>query len=403
MQNTPLSNRLHVGIFGRRNVGKSTLINALTGQDIAIVSDIPGTTTDPVYKAMEVHGLGPLVLIDTGGIDDEGVIGSMRVKKAFWILNKSDINLLVIDKEAGITEHEERFLEEVKKRGTPAVVVINKADISSKNGELAAWLADRKTPFVEISALKKTGINNLREKIREAAPDDFERKIILRDLLSKHDMVLIVAPLDIEAPKGRLKLPQVQTIRDTLDTDCATMILKEDALEAALANLKKKPRLVITESQVFDTVAKILPDDVPLTSFSILYARYKGNFEALVTGAKTIDGLTADSPILIAEACTHHPIGEDIARVVIPDLLKRRLKCAAEDLHIDYAAGYDFPEDLNGYKLVIHCGGCMLNRREMIYRINAAQKAGVAVTNYGIFIAYCHGILERSLKIFEIK
>lgn len=403
MQNTPLSNRLHIGIFGRRNVGKSTLINALTGQETAIVSELPGTTTDPVYKAMEVHDIGPLVLIDTGGIDDEGIVGEKRVKKAFRVLDKSDMSLLVVDKETGLTEHDDRFLGEAKKRGIPVIVVINKTDISGKNGELAASLLARKMPVVEISALNRTGMAELREEIKETAPDDFERKIILKDLLSPQALVIIVAPLDIEAPKGRLKLPQVQTIRDILDADCTTMVVKEDALEATLANLKKRPGLVVTESQVFDKVAKILPRDIPMTSFSILYARYKGDLEAMVAGARALDSLTRDSRILIAEACTHHPIGDDIGRSVIPALLGKRLGCPPEDLKIDHISGYDFPDDLGGYGLVIHCGGCMLNRRDMTHRINVARESRTPITNYGILIAYCHGILGRSLEIFGIR
>lgn len=395
MKTTPLSNRLHIGIFGRRNAGKSTLINAITGQDIAIVSDIPGTTTDPVYKAMEIHDIGPVVVIDTGGIDDEGAIGAKRVEKAYKVLNKTDVSLIVVDKEIGLGDYEESFLKETKKRNIPAVVVINKIDASSKNGELARDLEARKLDFVEVSALKRAGIDVLRRKICEVAPDDFERKAILADILSPSDTVVIVAPLDIEAPKGRLKLPQVQTIRDILDSSCATIVVKETELMNALGNLKIRPKLVIAESQVFESVERMLPEDIPLTSFSILYARYKGEFNALVKGALAIDSLSSGDRILIAEACTHHPIGDDVGRVVIPNLLRERMRAGEAPLAIDYCAGYDFPENIAEYKLIIHCGGCMLNRREMMHRINSAKKKGIPITNYGVSIAYMTGILER--------
>lgn len=328
MQETPRANRLHIGIFGRRNVGKSTLINALCNQDVAIVSEVPGTTTDPVYKAMEIHEVGPVVLIDTGGIDDEGELGSMRVDKTYKALNKTDVSLLLVDKELGFSEYEEIFLKEVKKRNIPALVVINKIDVWSENGSIVKEIEKKNLEHVEISALKKVNIEKLRKKIIELTPDDFERKIILKDLLSPSDLVLIVAPLDIEAPKGRLKLAQVQTIRDILDNNCSTVLVKEDELKNILDTLKQKPKLVITESQVFDKVAKTLPEDIPLTSFSILYARYKGDLNLLIDGVKQIDNLKNDDKILISEACTHHPIGDDIGRVIIPDLLKSKLRIA---------------------------------------------------------------------------
>lgn len=398
---TPLSNRLHIGIFGRRNAGKSTLINALTDQEIAIVSEIPGTTTDPVYKAMELHGLGPIVIIDTGGIDDQGNIGRMRVEKAYKILNKTDISLLVVDKEIGFSSYEEMFLKEAKKRNIPVLVVVNKIDASSKNGEFARWLEERKLSYLEVSALKKTGITDLRRMIADCAPEDFERKIILKDLLAPSDLVVIVAPLDIEAPKGRLKLPQVQTIRDILDSDCSTVVVKESELKNTLDNLKKKPRLVIAESQVFDKVKEVLPLDIALTSFSVLYARYKGDLKTLVEGVKAVDDLKPSDKILISEACTHHPIGDDIGRVVIPNLLNSRFKDSSEKIKIDYATGYDFPDNIGEYKLIIHCGGCMLNRKEMLYRINSAAGKNIPVTNYGILIAYINGILNRVIEPFQ--
>lgn len=403
MNKTPLSNRMHIGIFGRRNAGKSTLINAITGQDIAIVSEIPGTTTDPVYKAMEIHDIGPVVIIDTGGIDDEGAIGKMRVEKAYKILNKTDVALLVVDKSVGFGIHEERLLEETKKRRIPAIVVINKEDVPGAGAGVEGICKDKKYSYIGVSALKKTGISELRGKIVDLSPDDFERKMILKDILSPSDTVVLVAPLDIEAPKGRLKLPQVQTIRDILDSDCNAIVLKEGELENMLANLKVKPKLVIAESQVFANVNKMLPADIMLTSFSALYARYKGDLETLTAGVKSVSALKSGDKVLIAEACTHHPIGDDIGRVVIPNLLNSQFKATGGKINIEYCAGYDFPENVKDYKLIVHCGGCMLNRREMVNRINIAKSAGVPITNYGIIIAYFSGILDRIVEPFGIK
>jgi [FeFe] hydrogenase H-cluster maturation GTPase HydF len=401
MQETPRANRLHIGIFGRRNVGKSTLINALSRQEVAITSSIPGTTTDPVYKAMEIHEIGPVVLIDTGGIDDESELGKMRVSQTYKVLNKTDICLIVIDRETGFSEYEERFLKEIKKRNLPCLVIVNKIDIFKKNGKITEELKKKNLEYIEISALKKINIENVIKKIVELTPDDFERKIILSDLLSPSDLVLIVAPLDIEAPKGRLKLAQVQTIRDILDNSCSTILTKETELENILKNLKQKPKLVITESQVFEKVAKILPEDILLTSFSILYARYKGDLKTLVDGVKQIENLKENDKILISESCTHHPIGDDIGRVIIPNLLLN-FKSQISNLKIDYSAGYEFPENLSDYKLIIHCGGCMLTRKEMLNRIDKAKEKNIPITNYGITIAYCYGLLERALKPFRI-
>lgn len=403
MNKTPLSNRMHIGIFGRRNAGKSTLINAITGQEIAIVSEIPGTTTDPVYKAMEIHDIGPVVMIDTGGIDDDGPIGRMRVEKAYKILNKTDVALLVVDRAMGFGDHEEYLLTEMKTRRIPFIIVINKEDIAAPLGDLEDICRNKKYTYVKVSALNKTGIPELRKKIVDLCPDDFERKMILKDILEPSDVVVLVAPLDIEAPKGRLKLPQVQTIRDILDSDCTTIVLKENELEGMLANLKARPKLVIAESQVFAKVNAMLPADILLTSFSALYARYKGDLETLAEGVKSVESLKPGDKVLIAEACTHHPIGDDIGRVVIPNLLNARFEAAGKKLNIDYCAGYDFPQNVKDYKLVIHCGGCMLNRREMIYRINTAKNAGVPITNYGLVIAYASGILDRIVRPFGIN
>jgi len=400
MRGTPVSNRLHIGIFGKRNVGKSTLINSLTGQDVAIVSEVPGTTTDPVNKAMEIHDIGPVLITDTGGIDDEGLIGDMRVEKAYKVLNKTDISLLVIDKDSGLGEYEEKFLKEIESRRIPGLVVVNKIDISQKNGELSEFLKSRKLNYIEVSALNKTGMDSLRQRIVKMVPDDFERKTILSDLLKPGSLVVIVAPLDMEAPKGRLKIPQVQAMRDLLDINCSTIMVKENGLKALLKSLKQKPNLIITESQIFAKAKDVLPEDILLTSFSILYARYKGDLGILANGVKYIDKLKSGDKILIAEACTHHPIGDDIGRVLIPGLLNKRLK--NKNIKIDYCAGFDFPNDLKDYKLIVHCGGCMLNRREMIHRINSAREVSVPTTNYGMVIAHCNGMLEKALKPFGI-
>jgi len=397
MIGTPLSNRLHIGIFGRRNAGKSTLINALTGQDIAIVSSTPGTTTDPVYKAMEIHGVGPVVVIDTGGIDDSGDVGAQRVKKAYKVLNKTDIAVVLIDAQAGMSRYEERIIAEVGHRKIPLIIAVNKIDAAPEFSQLSRELGTKKIDFLSISASKGTGIDELRKKIAASAPDDFERKIILRDLLSPSDIVVMVAPLDIEAPKGRLKLPQVQTIRDVLDSDCSTIVVKESDLERTLKNLKTPPKLVIAESHVFGAVASVVPQDIPITSFSVLYARYKGDLDTLVAGARSLDTLKAGDKILISEACTHHPIGDDIGRVIIPNLLKKKLGAQPR---LDYVAGYDFPGNVSQYRLVIHCGGCMLNRREMLYRISVAKEHAIPITNYGMVIAHLLGILDRVLLPF---
>ena len=396
MNDTPLSNRMHIGIFGRRNAGKSTLINSITGQDIAIVSDIPGTTTDPVYKAMEIHDIGAVVVIDTGGIDDSGKIGEMRVKKAYKILNKTDIALLVIDRSQALGEHELNFIKEVNARGVPLIAVINKIDQGNVAGGLLSELQLKKINYICVSALKNEGIGELRKRIVGLAPDDYERKSILKDILAPRDLVLMVAPLDMEAPKGRLKLPQVQTIRDVLDTDCQVLVVKEPELEDALNNLQNPPKLVITESQVLSSVAKFIPQNIALTTFSVLYARYKGDLDILVDGARQIDNLKAGSRVLIAEACTHHPIGDDIGRVVIPGYLNSKSK----GIIIEHVAGYDFPSNLNGYSLIIHCGGCMLNRREMLSRIGYASAFHTPITNYGIFLAHMHDMLERVVAAF---
>lgn len=398
MNNTPLGNRLHIGIFGRRNVGKSSLINVLTDQAVAIVSDLPGTTTDPVHKAMEIHEIGPVVVIDTGGLDDSGPVGEMRVRSAYKVLAKTDVALLVVDRSEPLGPCERDFIKEIEERRIPLITVINKTDEGNPDSRLISEVTSLKFPHVLTSAITGNGIAELRGKIVECTPNDYERKTILNDILSPKSLVLLVAPLDMEAPKGRLKLPQVQTIRDILDNNCSVLMTKETGLERELSTLRKLPDLVITESQVLDAVGKILPPDIPLTTFSVLYARYKCELDTLLRGAEGIDKLNSDSKVLVAEACTHHPIGDDIGRVVIPGLLDARFP----GIGIDYASGFDFPASLDDYSLIIHCGGCIINRREMMGRMARATQASVPITNYGLFLAHMHGMLDRVVAPFGL-
>lgn len=398
MQDTPRGARLHIAIFGRRNAGKSSLINALTNQDIALVSDVPGTTTDPVYKAMEILPLGPVVIIDTAGIDDVGDLGALRVERTFQVLNKTDLAVLVIEPEAGVIDYERELAADIRKRNIPIVAVAAKSDLGQYDpAAAAAWSAALGEPILAVSAKNGQGIEELKRAIIQKAPDNWEGPPVIGDLLNPGDTVVLVVPIDLAAPKGRLILPQVQTIRDILDHDAYSVVVKERELREALAGLRHKPRIVVTDSQEFLKAAADTPDDVWLTSFSILFARYKGDLETLVAGAKAIDSLKPGDRVLIAEGCTHHRQADDIGRVKIPRWLRQAV---GGDLVFEWVSGGDFPRDLASFSLIVHCGACMLNRRAMLHRLSVARESGVPIVNYGVLIAHIHGILPRALAPF---
>ncbi|MBS4008893.1 MAG: [FeFe] hydrogenase H-cluster maturation GTPase HydF [Clostridium sp.] len=398
MLNTPRGNRLHIAIFGRRNAGKSSLINALTNQDIALVSAVPGTTTDPVYKAMEILPIGPVVLIDTAGIDDEGELGALRVKKSRAVLKKADLVLLVMEAGNQVSQHEAMIAELCREKGVPLVGVLNKSDLNMAAEEQKKKYHEKLgiEPIV-VSAFTGAGLLELKLAIIAAAPDAWDERTIVGDLLQPGDLAVLLVPIDKAAPKGRLILPQVQTIRDILDHHALSLVVMEGELKEALAQIAGKPKIVITDSQAFLSAAKETPPTVLLTSFSILFARYKGDLAALVKGAKAMDSLRHGDKVLLAEACTHHRVEGDIGRVKIPALLRQAV---GGELEFSWSSGYGFPENLAEYRLVIHCGGCMINRREMLARIAQAQQAGVPIVNYGVAIAHLMGILPRSLSPF---
>lgn len=389
LNETPRGDRVHIALFGRRNAGKSSIINALTGQELAIVSDVKGTTTDPVYKAMELLPLGPVVMIDTPGLDDEGELGRKRVKKAKEVLRKTDIALVIADAGAGLTEFEYGILELIKERKLPYLIVYNKTDLpggdSQKEQENACF----------VSAVTKEGIFELKEAIGKLLPREGQPKRIVGDLISPGDFVVLVVPIDSAAPKGRLILPQQQTIRDILESGACSIAVRESELEQALRDIGRTPALIITDSQAFEQVAAIVPKDIPLTSFSILFARYKGDLEEEVKGARAVQSLKDGSRILIAEGCTHHRQCDDIGTVKIPRWLKEH---TGKDLIFETSSGSTFPEDLSGYDLIVHCGGCTLNPKEMEHRIQTSVRAGVPIVNYGVLIAELKGILRRSLE-----
>jgi len=397
MRNTPKGFRLHIGLFGRRNVGKSSLLNALTRQTVSIVSDIAGTTTDPVEKPMELLPVGPVLFIDTAGIDDVGALGEMRVQKTMQVFDRTDVGVIVaIAGEWG--DFEEAILKELRERRIPVIVVFNKTDVARTDAAQESRIKELQVHCVEASAVRGQGILELREALVRSAPEEFiNAPAIIGDLVPSGEMAVLVIPIDLEAPKGRLILPQVQSIRDLLDNDAYCMVVKERELRDALERLKRPPALVVTDSQAFLKVAGDTPDDVLMTSFSILFARFKGDLVAFVRGARAIERLAPGDKVLICESCSHHPIGEDIGRVKLPRWLRQYVGGKLEFSHVH---GHDFPDDLASYRLVIHCGACMWNRREMLSRIIRCQQAGVPMTNYGLAIAYSLGIFERALRPF---
>ena len=389
LNDTPSSERVHIGFFGRRNAGKSSVVNAVTGQELSVVSDVKGTTTDPVTKAMELLPLGPVVIIDTPGFDDVGTLGEMRVRKTKQILNRTDIAVLVVDNSTGLSDTDKQLIGIFKEKNIPYITVFNKSDIAEKS--------DCTENEIAVSAVEKVNIHELKEMMAHLVKRDGDEKVLVGDLLSEGDLVVLVTPIDESAPKGRMILPQVQAIRDILDANAVNIVTKETQLAETLRKIGTKPRMVITDSQAFGMVSRIVPDDIPLTSFSILMARYKGFLETAVRGASAIRKLQDGDTVLISEGCTHHRQCGDIGSVKLPALLQ---KTTGKSLNIELSSGREFPEDLSPYKLVIHCGGCMLNEREMVYRRKNAEDQGVPFTNYGIALAMMNGILKRSLGVF---
>ena len=392
MNETPVANRVHIAFFGKRNAGKSSLVNAVTGQNLAIISDVKGTTTDPVYKTMELLSLGPVVVIDTAGIDDEGELGALRVAKTKQVLNKTDIAVLVAESGRELDGDEKELISLIKSKEIPYLIAYNKSD-----------LAPKKTPAeaneIYVSAKENENINELKELIASLKPEEKERRLV-GDLISEGDIIVLVVPIDSAAPKGRLILPQQQAIRDILESGAISVVCRDTELSVTLNKLAGKVKLVITDSQAFATVSKIVPEDIPLTSFSILMARYKGFLDGAVKGVRAIKDLKDGDTVLISEGCTHHRQCEDIGTVKIPKLLK---KVTGKELKIVTSSGTEFSVDLSPYSLVIHCGGCMLNDREMKFREKCAADAGVPFTNYGIALAFMTGILKRSVKPIGIE
>lgn len=393
LNNTPAANRIHIGIFGRRNAGKSSVINAITGQSLAIVSDIKGTTTDPVSKAMELLPLGPVVIIDTPGLDDIGELGAQRIQKAYQVLNKTDIAILVVDASVGFTREDEEILKRIYDKKIPYVTVLNKID----RCEILPEIQDVFNTIC-VSAITGYHIQELKEMIAAQTPDNVSDSCLVRDLIAPSDFVILVVPIDKAAPKGRLILPQQQTIRDILDGHGISIVVSPQELPSTIASLGKKPALVITDSQVFEEVAQLTPKELPLTSFSILFARYKGSLSLLSEGALTIDQLKDGDTILISEGCTHHRQCGDIGTEKLPAWLQKH---TGKQLQFEFTSGTEFPEELQKYRLMIHCGGCMLNEREMKYRLLCAKDQNIPVTNYGMAIAHMKGILKRSMEIFS--
>lgn len=396
LQDTPRSERLHIGLFGKRNSGKSALLNALTNQEVAVVSSVAGTTTDPVYKSMELHGIGPCVFIDTAGFDDEGKLGNLRIEQTLRAVERTDIALIVCT-DSNI-EQEIQWSNRLKDKKIPIIWILNKSDIL-ENAEAEMLAIEQKTGQVPllVSARLKQGIEPIRQSIQDKMPDESQQTSILGKLVKSGDIIMLVMPQDIQAPKGRLILPQVQTIRELLDRKCIVMSCTTDKLNETLRALANPPQLIITDSQVFKTVYEKKPEATKLTSFSVLFARYKGDIDYFIQGANAIEQLTESSKVLIAEACTHAPLTEDIGRVKIPRLLRTRI---GSGLQIDIVSGTDFPQDLSGYDLIIHCGACMFNRKYVLNRVNSAKEQHIPMTNYGVTIAYLAGILDK-ITIYE--
>ena len=390
MNETPKGERLHIAFFGKRNAGKSSLVNAFTGQSLSIVSEVKGTTTDPVYKAMELLPIGPVMIIDTPGIDDEGDLGKLRIEKAMQVLHKTDFAIIVADATLPLGEEELTLLQSAKEKKIPYLIAYSKSDLPH------APVAERENAVLT-SAKTGEGIHELKERVAKMAGTSSSLRKIVADLLAPGDTAILVVPIDKAAPKGRLILPQQQTIRDILESGASAMVCRDTELEATLQKLSTPPRMVITDSQVFATVSKIVPESIPLTSFSILMARYKGDLPLVTAGASTVSALKDGDKILIAEGCTHHRQCEDIGTVKIPGLLRKKLGIEP-DFH--FVSGTEFPDDLSSYRLVIHCGGCTLTEREMQHRLEICTRAGVPVTNYGILLAHLNGILKRSVELF---
>ena len=388
MNATPSGERVHIGFFGRRNAGKSSVVNAFTGQELSVVSEVKGTTTDPVLKSMELLPLGPVVIMDTPGFDDEGALGELRVKKTKQVLNRADCAVLVVDATVGLTPVDRELLALFREKNLPYLIAYNKSDLAAAPGEL-------EEPGLLVSAKTGENIHELKERVARLVDREGPQPHLVADLLAPGDLVVLVVPIDSAAPKGRLILPQQQTIRDILEARAVSVVTGVEELPQTLQSLGKAPRLVITDSQAFGAVNKLVPRQIPLTSFSILMARYKGTLDQSAAGAAQLDQLQDGDKVLLSEGCTHHRQCEDIGTVKIPRWLR---EYTGKDLVLEHSSGRDFPEDLSPYRLIIHCGGCMLGEREMAYRQKTAQDAGVPFTNYGMAIAQMHGILQRSLE-----
>lgn len=402
LNETPNSSRLQIAVYGRRNVGKSSLVNALTNQQVALVSAEPGTTTDPVVKAMELLPLGPVALIDTAGIDDSGALGGLRVERTYQILNRTDLAVLVLDSQTGVTAFEVELLRKIRSKGIPVVGVINKVDLAGYDkAKVSQWQERLGLELVEVSTTTGAGIAELKTALIKNAPGEEPGRTLVGDLIKPGDLAVLVIPIDAAAPKGRLILPQQQVLREILDRGGVVIATKDDRLKDTLAHLAKKPALVITDSQAFKRVAADTPPEIPLTSFSILFARFKGDILELVKGVKAVKQIRPGDKVLVAEGCTHHRQCDDIGTVKIPKWLRQLV---GGELEFEWTSGMSLPQDLTRYRLVIHCGGCMLNRREMGYRISLAREQGTPIVNYGVFIAYAQGAFPRALRPFpELK